>query len=135
MIWIICFRLSVSLKKFQDLPYKGTKPLQYSVLVKIYIYPENKKFPIRYAGSNGNKKSPNPIFEEDYHWNNLGSLENKSLCISVYEKGRQENYDAIGHAMLHLGSAKLQEQPRVFSSSLRDVSTVFKIVLFESKLL
>ena len=118
------FRLSVSLKKFQDLPYKGTKPLQYSVLVKICIYPEHKKFPIRYAGTNGNKKSPNPIFEEDYHWNNLGSLEDKSLCISVYEKGRQGNYDAIGHTLLHLGTAKLQEQPKVFSSSLRNVSTV-----------
>jgi len=88
------------------------------------ILPENKKVPIRYAGSNGDKKSPNPVFEEEFHWTNLGSLATKTLCISVYERGRQGNYDAIGHTMLHIGTANLDEQPRMFSSSLKSSSAV-----------
>ncbi|XP_059472276.1 uncharacterized protein LOC132194791 [Neocloeon triangulifer] len=114
-------QLKVAIKKIQGLPFKGKKPLQYSVLIKVQVMPENKKIPIRYSGHNVVKMSPNPIMDEEFIWNGVAILDSSFLRISVYEKGRQERYDAIGHVLYPLIQSDLIKFKQV-NSPLRRTS-------------
>ncbi|XP_076317973.1 synaptotagmin-1-like isoform X1 [Tachypleus tridentatus] len=98
-------RLTVFLKKAEDLPYMGQEKT-YDTFVRVTVLPCKRKY---FKSSRIVKNALNPEFQEYFTFPiEKKDLQKQTLRLSLFDYSRQGRHDAIGHVLVSMYQVVLQ---------------------------